>query len=185
MRFAETTLEEVSTESIANSIRAKDTAVNKMMQYVHGDAWETKALDDSILRHDSWYVKHIEMSDTAQKLNVERVLKGSGDHGLDENSANRLYEGLRDELSGNRFPEITKDNVVMDDVQISQTADLSGAIKDMRRVHKLVSLVKPESNSGPQRNLSAERLLEIHGQWSRMLGDVVTTMQCIATCKII
>ena len=62
----------------------------------------------------------------------------------------------------------------MDDVQISQTADLSGAIKDMRRVHNLVNLVNPQSISGPQRNLKAERLLEIHGQWSRTLGDAVT-----------
>ena len=175
VKFVDTVHETATNEMILESIRAKDTAVNKMMQYVHGDAWETKALDGSILRNGSWYVKHLEMSDVAQKLNVERVLKGSGDHGLDENTANRLYEGLRDELSGNSFPEITtKDNVTMDDVQISLTADLSGAIKDMRRVHKLVSLVKPESNSGPQRNLSADRLLELHGQWSRMLGDTVT-----------
>jgi hypothetical protein len=175
VRFAEAVHDASSDEMISKSIDVKNTAVKKMMQYVHGDAWETKALDDSILRNPSWYVQHNKLSDISQKLNVERVLKGSGDHGLDENSANKLYEDLRDNLSGNSFPEITtKDNLVMDDVQISQTADLAGAIKDMRRVHNLVNLVNPQSISGPQRNLSAERLLEIHGQWSRTLGDAVT-----------
>lgn len=176
VRFAEkSVLESASTENIKNSINIKETAVNKMMQYVYGDGWEAKGVDYSILRQDPWYVVHTRLSEASHRLNVERVLKGSGDHSLDENSANQLYKGLRDELSGNRFPDvINKDRETIDDVAISPNADLATAHKDMKRVHKLINLVKPENNSGTQKTISDSRLLELHKQWSTMLGDAVT-----------
>ena len=174
IRFADTTHETVSSEMIKNSIDVKETAVNKMMQYVYGDAWEAKGRDHSILRQDPWYTVHTRMADAAQRLNVERVLKGTGDHSLDENTANQLYKGLRDELSGNRFPEIKGKDDILTEAEISANADLASARKDMVRVHKLINLVKPENNSGAQREISPERLLELHKQWNTMLGDAVT-----------
>ena len=174
IKFSDTVHETATNESITEAVRIKDTAVNRMMQYVHGDAWETKAIDDSILRQDVWYTVHNRMSDAAQKLNIERVLKGSGDSSLDENSANQLYKGLRDEISGERFPDITDKDVVLTDVDISANADLATAVKDMKRVYRLLSLVNPQSNAGASRSISPGRLIELHSQWSRMLGDVVT-----------
>ena len=175
VKYSNEVFENTSLDRIKNSIDIKNEATVKMMQYVYGDAWQTKAMDDGILRNDSWYISHIKMSDAARMLNVEKVLKGSGKSSLDENNSNRLYEGLRDELSGNRFPDIVDaEKRVLDEYQISQNADLSNAIKDMRRVHKLISLVKPENNSRAQKQISPERLIELQSQWTRLLGDVVT-----------
>lgn len=174
LKYSDKIHESTSNDAIKNAINRKKEATSKLMQYVYGDTWDTKTPDNGILRNDSWYVVHTKLSENARMLNAERILKGAGQTSLDETNANRLYERLKDEISGNKFPEVVNnENKALDEVEISSNADLTSAIKDMKRVHKLISLVRPENNASSQKTIKPEELIELQNQWTRSLGDLV------------
>ena len=169
-------LDSVSDSSISESLLVKESAVKRLMQYAHGENWESKAMDNIILRLDPWYITQARLNARSQKLNTEYVLRGTGETSLDKNNANQMYKDLRDELSGNRFPNVVdKDGEILGEAQISQRADLSSAVKDLKRVHNLLGLTNPESSSSSARDLNPGKMLEMHNKWKKLLGDVVTS----------
>jgi len=162
---------------VDTAVKIKRATVDKMMDYVYGDAKDTKITDEAIIRNPVWYVTHNRMAERAQRGNTEYVLKGSGETSLDRVNADKLSKDLKSELAGEKFPELeTKDKEIMTEAEVSDS-DIKGlpeAVQDMKRVHRLINLITPEHNINPPTAISAERLVELHGQWKRMLGNVVT-----------
>ena len=99
-----------SAEQIKQVVDVKSATVDKMMHYVHGPAKDTKITDEAIIRNPVWYFTHNRMAERAQRGNVEYVLKGSGDTGLDKVAADKLHKDLKQELTGEKFPELEDKN---------------------------------------------------------------------------
>ena len=177
VRFTNEVHDTASLKMIDQAVKVKEGTVDQMMEYVHGDAKVNKIVDEAIIRNPVWYITHNRMQEIAQRNNTEYVLKGSGETGLDKVNADKLSKDLKNELSGEKFPDIesaNKELMTETEISLSNVEGLGDAVTEMKRVHRLISLTTPEHNIGAPRTIKAERLVELHNQWKRMLGNVVT-----------
>ena len=179
LRISEDVIDSYSKDGINEVKNIHTNTVNQLMDHNFGHNKENKFFDTKIIRSPAWYASHMKHQLADQIQRVEHVLKGAGDSSLDSNDAQRLYDRLRDELSSDSFPEITitenKVERVLDESELSMVSDdFSTALKDVKRIHKLLNLVNPQRTGGENKTIKVGQIEEIHSNWNRLIGDAVS-----------